>query len=169
MKNLLLASNGWSTYVILGAVVVLFIVMMMFQTRKRKRSADEYRGMLDTLRPGTRVKTVGGVIGRIREIREEAPGFKTVLLESGDPKNPSLVLYDIQAIYGVVDDAALAAKKAELDAFTGAPQSVPQITPAQPADVPAHPAANDGVQPTENVFETKKPRAKSKQTTPTNN
>jgi len=100
-------------YITLGVIVLLFIVMVMAQTRKRKSAQAEYTGMLDTLRSGMRVKTVGGVIGKIREIREEAPGFKTVLLETGDPKNPSLVLYDLQAIYGIVDDEAIAAKKME--------------------------------------------------------
>ena len=168
------AASGWEMYVVMGVIVLMFVVMVTLQSKKRKKSQDEYTGMLDTLRPGMRVKTVGGVIGRIKEIREEGPGFKTVLLETGT----STVLYDLQAIYGVVDDEAiLAAKKAEqerLAAMVTAGQTGGAIgstggavgtstipTTAQEntngnGNVDAHKATYDGVDPTQNVFEAKK-------------
>lgn len=95
-----------TTY-ILFALIVIVAVMIGLQAQRRKRARAEYDGMLGQLRPGMRVKTVGGVIGRIKEIREEAPTFKTVLLETGSDKNPTLVLYDIQAIAGVIDEDSL--------------------------------------------------------------
>jgi hypothetical protein len=48
-----------------------------------------------------------GVIGRIKEIREEAPGFKTILLETGDDKNLSSLIYEINAVQGIVNEEAL--------------------------------------------------------------
>ena len=115
MTELILAmkKSDIGMWVTLAVIMVIFAALMIMQTRRRKTQQTEYAGMLDTLRAGMRVKTVGGVIGRIKEIREEAPSFKTVLLETGDPKNPSLVLYDLQAIYGVVDDEAVAKANAE--------------------------------------------------------
>ena len=123
-------------YITLGVILLLFVGMIMAQTRRRRTAQAEYAGMLDTLRTGMRVKTVGGVIGKIKEIREEAPGFKTVLLETGTDKNPSLVLYDFQAIYGIVDDEAIQAQKAAIqnhedaNKMVNAPQEIskPQET-----------------------------------------
>ena len=111
MTYFIAKADDYVFYIILGVIVVIFALMIVMQSRRRKTAQAEYTGMLDTLRTGMRVKTVGGVIGRIREIREEAPGFKTVLLETGSDTNKSLVLYDLQAIYGIVDDEKVAQAK----------------------------------------------------------
>jgi len=137
----------WSFYVFFAVIVAVFIALIFSQTRRRRAAQAEYTGMLDTLRMGMRVKTVGGVLGKIREIREEAPGFKTVLLETGDPKNPSLVLYDLQAIYGIVDDEAILAKRAAEQQQAEAVQN--------------HESTNQRVHPSQNVFEAKKAKKKS--------
>jgi len=134
-------------FITLGVIVVVFMLLVVMQTRRRRTAQAEYSGMLETLRAGMRVKTVGGVIGRIREIREEAPGFKTVLLETGDSKNPSLVLYDLQAIYGIVDDEAILAKKME---------------DAQAQNIQNHEPADERVDKPQNTFEPKKTKSKSK-------
>ena len=137
--------NDWIFYVILGVLVLVFVAMIVTQSRKRRTAQAEYAGMLETLRPGMRVKTVGGVIGKIREIREEAPGFKTVMIETGDAKNPSLVTYDLQAIYGIVDDEAILAQKAANE---------------QAKAIQNHQAPDNRVNNPENVFETKKGKTK---------
>lgn len=138
-------------YITLGVIVLIFGALVFMQTRRRKTAQAEYTGMLDTLRVGTRVKTVGGVIGKIKEIREEAPGFKTVLLETGDAKNPSVVLYDLQAIYGIVDDEAVLRAKAEA-----------QAAQAQPASVQNHEQPNSGVGNSEDIFKAQKTKSKGK-------
>lgn len=85
-------------------LIILFGVMIWFSSRRRKMAQTQVAQMHDGLRPGQRVRTVGGVVGRIKEIREESPGFKTVLLETGNAKNPAFMLFDIQAIYGIVPE-----------------------------------------------------------------
>jgi preprotein translocase subunit YajC len=145
MSKLFLASTDWSFYIMLGGIVVVFAVMIMLQSKKRKTAQGEYNTMIDGLRVGARVKTVGGVIGKILEIREEAPGFRTVLLETGGAKGNCTILYDIQAIYGVVDDIAIA-------------QS---IAAKQNADVAKENGGNDGVKRGEDAPKTQKPKSKS--------
>ena len=115
---------------ILLALVAVFAVMIGLNASRRKRARTEYDGMLNELRPGMRVKTVGGVIGRIKEIREEAPTFKTVLLETGTDKNPTLVLYDIQAIAGVINEESLnsVTAAAELSSYEQAQKQAEQPT-----------------------------------------
>jgi preprotein translocase YajC subunit len=88
-------------FVLLG-VMALFVVLAMMQTKRRKAMQVQVEQMLDELRPGMRVRTVGGIMGRIKEIREEAPTVKTVLLQTGNDKFPSYMLFDINAIYGVI-------------------------------------------------------------------
>ena len=164
MLNSLLAKVD-PMFFILGGLVLVFVVMIVMQTRKRRTAQAEYTGMLEALRPGMRVKTVGGVIGTIREIREEAPGFKTVLLETGTEKNPSLVLYDLQAIYGVVNDEKIAALVAQAQVSAPMPVSDPsaeQRVTSEPKDVKDKSSADDGVKERQNVFETKKGKDKSK-------
>jgi len=145
-------SGNTGFYITLGVIVIIFAVLIYFQSRRRKTQQAEYTGMLDTLRAGVRVKTVGGVIGKIVEIREEAPGFKTVLLETGDEKHPSFVLYDIQAIYGIVNDDALAAANAD---------KTDKTAQAQPTDITKHEGTDSGVNAPEDAFEAKKTKKKS--------
>ncbi|KAI4453338.1 queuine trna-ribosyltransferase [Holotrichia oblita] len=64
--------------------------------------SDRLKKCLTNFARRRRVRTVGGIIGRIKEIREEGPGVKTVLLQTSDDKNPAYALFDIQAIYGVI-------------------------------------------------------------------
>ena len=126
---------GTEMYVLLGGIVLVGVLIVL-NTSKRKKLQGEMSGMLDNLRPGDRVKTVGGVIGRIKEIREEAPGFKTVLIESGSAKNPTTVLYDIQAIYGVINEEAVNAKIAEEAARELEEKKEPEVViEEEPSDV----------------------------------
>ncbi|MDR0461869.1 MAG: preprotein translocase subunit YajC [Christensenellaceae bacterium] len=138
MTNLLLKmkSGDIGFYVVLAVIILVFTVLVASQSRRRKTQQAEYTGMLDTLRVGTKVKTVGGVIGVIKEIREEAPGFKTVLLET-----PSLIRYDLQAIYGIVNEE--------------------KIAQAQATNVQEHKDTDSGIDNTKDAFEAKKTKPKS--------
>ena len=120
MLNLLGAPAPYEdpmTYILLG-LVVLFGVMIFLSSKRRRSTQQQILKMHDELRPGQRVRTVGGVVGRIKEIREESPGFKTVLIETGSAKFPAHMLFDVQAIYGIIaeeghtiDGVPLAAKE----------------------------------------------------------
>lgn len=140
-----LLGADWGFLGMMGVIIFMFVVMIMFQNKKRSKAQGEYNSMIDSLRVGVRVKTVGGVIGKILEIREEAVGFRTVLLETGSEKSKSIVLYDIQAIYGIVDDLAIAQSKLD----------------AQKTDVAQENKSDNGVQGAKNTFETQKPKRKS--------
>jgi|GEM_PF-2237642 len=105
MRQLLLTSTfaDPTIYVTFGLLVALAL-MIWFSSRRRKVTQDQVMKMHDELRPGQRIRTVGGVVGRIKEIREESPGFRTVLLETGNAKYPAYMLFDIQAVYGIVPE-----------------------------------------------------------------
>jgi len=135
-------------YITLAVIVGLFVVMVMMQSKRRRAAYDQYNGMIESLRPGMRVKTVGGVLGKIVEMREEVPGFKTVLIETGTEKNPTFVLYEMNSIYGLVDDEAIAKRKQELA--------------EQEASIENHNPADKGVDKTNQGFEAEKGKDKSK-------
>lgn len=104
MWKLLLETTNPLSDPTIWVVLLLLVAMggfMIFSSRRRKQVQGQVEKMLDELRAGQRVRTVGGVIGRIKEIREESPGVKTVLLQTGSDKFPAYMLFDIQAIYGV--------------------------------------------------------------------
>jgi preprotein translocase subunit YajC len=154
VKNLFLqmSGNDITFWVLIGGMAVVCVLLLVMKSRQRQKQQGEYAGMLDNLRAGVRVKTVGGVIGRIIEIREEVAGFKTVLLETGYEKGKSYVLYDIQAIYGVVDDEAMAkAKLAELEK---------QKIGEQKGDIAQSESTDNGVNKTQDGFEAKKSKGK---------
>jgi preprotein translocase subunit YajC len=103
--NLFLAIDGQAIFlIIIGAFLV---GILLWQGSNQKKAQADFMAMLDTLRAGMRVKMASGVIGRITEIREEAPGFKTILIDTGDEKNHSLLLYEITAVQGIVNEEAI--------------------------------------------------------------
>ena len=115
MNKFIAAENPFSdpTTIFMILLLVGLVVMMLWSSRRnRARSADAEK-MLDELRPGQRVRTYSGVIGRIKEIREETPArvnakgvtipaVKTVLLQTGSEKYPAYMLMDIHAIFGII-------------------------------------------------------------------
>ena len=106
MNTLSFLGMSQADIVSLGFLVVAVLViglMLVSSNRKRRSAHEQITKMHDELRTGQRVRTVGGVVGRIKEIREESREMKTVLLETGSDKvGKSFMLFDIQAIYGVV-------------------------------------------------------------------
>jgi len=91
-------------FILIGVLVLLFALMIFMQARRRRTMVSQQNEMFDRLRPGMRIKTVAGTIGRIKEIREESPHLKTILLETGTDKNSSFLLIDMQAVLSIVDD-----------------------------------------------------------------
>lgn len=98
---------GGFEFVIIGVVAALMVGLVFWQSRNRKKMAEQQDQMSKSLRPGLRIKTVAGVIGRIKEIREEAPHLTTVLIETGNGKDVSYMLVDVNAIMAVIDEEML--------------------------------------------------------------
>lgn len=95
------------SYILIGVMLVGLLALMFVQGRKQKKAQDDYMAMLDTLRPGVKVKMASGLLGRIKEIREEAPGFKTITLNVGEDKNVVEMTFVIEAVQGIVNEEAI--------------------------------------------------------------
>ena len=101
------------SYILIGVLLVGMIALMLVQGRRQKKAQEDYMAMLDTLRPGVKVKMASGLLGRIKEIREEAPGFKTITLNVGEDKNAVEMTFVIEAVQGIVNEEAINKLNAE--------------------------------------------------------
>ncbi len=85
--------------VMLGLLIVALLVVPFFTNKKRAKQTDELHR---SLQPGDLVKTIGGVIGTIIEIREISPVDKEMVIETGVGDNKTTMTFDIQALYQVM-------------------------------------------------------------------
>lgn len=97
MFNLLAEQpNGWLTWVILGVLLVGIIGMFVWQSISGKKKQKEAQEMMDNLKIGDRIKTIGGVCGFLVEVNKAE---NTIVIETGNENNKSYVKFDKAAIY----------------------------------------------------------------------
>ena len=130
--------------ILLSVVLVAMFAFMLVQGRKQKKAQDDYLAMLDSLRPGVKVKMASGLLGRIKDIHEVAPGFKTITLNIGEDKNVVEMTFVIEAVQGIVNEEAInrlnmekatAEAKAEAPVENKAEDKNDTVTPVE--EVPA--------------------------------
>ena len=73
LTNTLLAesegnNNGWIMWVIIGVVLVLMIVLTIIPQKKRQK---EQQKMMDSLTVGTKLMTVGRIVGKIVQVNTD--------------------------------------------------------------------------------------------------
>ncbi|MEG2117438.1 MAG: preprotein translocase subunit YajC [Clostridia bacterium] len=106
MLNLLLEdaapqSAGWTSYLMLGVLVLFFVGMMIFSSRGQKKRQKKVADMIDALKVGDKIKTIGGFIGTIIEIGED----NSFIIETGSATMKSYMKIDKSAIYASTDTA----------------------------------------------------------------
>jgi len=131
--------NGSSLYLMLG-IVAVFIALMVYNRYSQKKSRRQAEEMNAKLVVGSKVKTIGGLVGDIAEIDDENGTFT---IQSGT----STFVIDRQAVYSFelfgagasgaaadetfdepMDDEAVAAE-AETQAEEEAEQSAREVEP----------------------------------------
>ncbi|MDE5593422.1 MAG: preprotein translocase subunit YajC, partial [Clostridiales bacterium] len=85
--------------VLLALLIIALLVVPMFTNKKRARQTDELHR---SLKPGDLIKTVGGVVGTIIEIRQISPVDKEMVIETGVEGRKTTMVFDIQALYQVM-------------------------------------------------------------------
>ena len=97
----------WSSYIMIGVLLVIIIVFMVYNRRTQKKRQQETEKMLDAIKPGNKVKTIGGICGVVVEVCEDS----TFVLETGtEASGKSYIKFDKQAVY---QTDAVAEKPAE--------------------------------------------------------
>ena len=73
-------SNSWVSYVLIGILLVVLIGSMFFMNRRSKKREAEAKALIDAVKPGNKVKTIGGICGIVVEVD---PDEDTFVLETG--------------------------------------------------------------------------------------
>ncbi len=142
------ADNQIFMYVLMGVLIVAVIAMFVFSARRNKKRQQEAEQLINSVKPGNKVKTIGGVCGIVVEVNDEE---NTFVLETGSEASGKCYMkFDRQAIYqtdAVVTPADKAADKTE------------QVE-EQPAEEPAQTAEEVKEEPAQAVAEEKVEEAK---------
>ncbi len=100
----------WGSYIMLIVVFGALIVLSIMNRRSQKKRQQETNEMLDAIKPGSKVKTIGGICGVVVEV---CPEDNTFVLETGSDKSgKSYLKFDKQAVYQT-DATAKKEEKAE--------------------------------------------------------
>lgn len=105
-NTLLSASNTIMTWVFVGLLVVLVVVLLVVPMFTNKKRAKQTMDLHNSLMPGDVIKTVGGVIGTIKEIRQVSPTDREMIIETGTGDNKTTMTFDIQALYQILERVA---------------------------------------------------------------
>lgn len=90
-------NTGWISYVILGVMIVAIVVLFIFSGRRRKKQEQDAKNLIDAVKPGNKVKTIGGICGIVVEVDTEE---NTFVLETGtEQSGKCFIKFDRQAIY----------------------------------------------------------------------
>ena len=89
--------SPWGMYILIGVFVLLFVGMMILNRRTQKKRQTETENMLNAIKPGNKVKTIGGICGIVVEL---CPEDNTFVLETGtEASGKSYIKFDKQAVY----------------------------------------------------------------------
>ena len=103
--------NPYMTWIIMGVAIVLIVVMMVFSRRSQKKKQDELKATLDAIKPGNKVKTIGGICGVVVEVCNDD---NTFILETGSEESgKSYIKLDKQSVFQTDAKATTEAAPAE--------------------------------------------------------
>ena len=110
LANLLAVDLGSVAMIVIMCAAV--IGLMVYSSSKQKKRQQETMEMLDAIRPGNKVKTIGGICGVVVEV---CPDDNTFILETGsETSGKSYIKFDKQAVYQT--DAVVNKDEITLDA-----------------------------------------------------
>lgn len=86
-------------FVVLAVVVVLMIVLTIIPQKKRQKQQQE---MMNSLAVGTKIMTIGRMVGRITQINSD----NTLHVNVGTDENPTVIVIDRNAVGLVLENVA---------------------------------------------------------------
>lgn len=89
-------NDAWGTWLMLGILVVILVVFMIYNRRSQQKRQEEAQNTINAIKPGNKVKTIGGICGVVVEVCDD----NTFVLETGTEKSgKSYMKIDKQAVY----------------------------------------------------------------------
>ncbi len=126
--------GGIGSIVLMIVLVVAVIGLFIWQTISGKKKQKEAQNMVNALKKGDKVKTIGGICGFVVEINDAE---NTFVLETGTDTLKSYVKFDKGAIYQTAPVAAEEPAKVEEVKETPAPKVAPKKKTTKKAEKPA--------------------------------
>ncbi len=119
LGNLLAMDPSTIAMVAIVAVLIVALVAMMIVSRRRaKKQEQDTADLIAAVKPGNKVKTIGGICGVVVEVDNEE---NTFVLETGtEQSGKCCIKFDKQAIYqtDAVVEKAVPEKQTESEPFT---------------------------------------------------
>ena len=148
------SAKSWESYLLMGALIAIIIVFMVLNRQTQKKRQQETMDMLNAVKPGNKVKTIGGICGVVVEV---CPEDNTFIMETGsEASGKSYIKFDKQAIFqtdAVVKKEEVAPQEAAVEEEKVAADDVFEEVAADPVEeTPAEEVAEEPA--TETVEET---------------
>ena len=89
--------DGWVSWLFLGIIIAAIIALLVWSFLSNRKRRKNFEETVNAIKPGNKVKTIGGIIGEVVEVNEEEGTF--VLRTGGANGNCSFMKFDKQAIY----------------------------------------------------------------------
>ena len=135
MFNLL--AQDFSSYIMIIVLLVAIVGLFAWSSRSNKKRQQQAQDMVNNLKVGDRVKTIGGVCGFVAEINNAE---NTFVLRTGMEGKESFVKFDMGAIYQTAPGEVKAEPKAEVKAE---PKKTTKNAPAKKEEVVEAPVAEE--------------------------
>lgn len=91
--------NSWIMYVIIAVVLVLMVVLTIIPQKKRQKQQQQ---MMNSLTVGTKIMTIGRMVGRITQVNAD----NTLYVNVGTDENPTIIVIDRNAVGLVLENVA---------------------------------------------------------------
>ncbi len=90
-------AGSWMQWVPIIIIVVLLVAFFIWSFISQRKKQKNFNDTINAVRPGNKVKTIGGIVGEVVEVDDEENTF--VLRTGGSDGNYSYMKFDKQAIY----------------------------------------------------------------------
>ena len=106
----------WTTFIMFGAIILIFYFLII---RPQKKRDKETQAMLDALKKGDKIITIGGIHGTVVAVKE-----KTVVIKVDDNARIEFLKSAVSTVVNKDAAKAAPAKKKEAKAEEAKPTSV---------------------------------------------
>ena len=89
-------TNNWTSYILIILVVVVLVGFFVWSAISNKKKQKQFNDTINAIKPGSKVKTIGGICGTVVSIDGEE---NTFVLKTGEEGSECYIKFDKQAIY----------------------------------------------------------------------
>ena len=129
--SILAAEDGnwfsqYGMFIIIAVVLVLMIVLTVIPQKKRQKQQQE---MMSSLRVGTKIMTIGRMVGKITQVNAD----NTLVINVGTEDSPTLIVIDKNAVGLVLENVAAPAVEEAPAAEPAAEEIAPEESAVEEA------------------------------------